>query len=90
MTAAAFNAKDFKWDTGSDLKPYTSSPSSYNTDQATPGINRFFCGEYGSTLIWHHATGDEINIMVGTIDDIHAAALKITESVLYDWTSRIY
>lgn len=88
MTAAALNAKVFKWETGTELKPYSSSPLSYRPYQATPG-NRGFSGECGSTLIWHDTSGDEVNIMVGTIKDIPAAGLKITE-VVYISGLRIY
>lgn len=81
VTASSLTLKQFKWDTEAELKPYELSPPTYKTFQATPGILRGFFGECGSTLVWYDTTREEIDILVGSMEDLPAAGLKITEAV---------
>ena len=59
------------------------SPPAYKTFEATPGTLRGFCKECGSWLIWYDTKEEDIEISLGTIDDIPAADLKITKAVLF-------
>jgi hypothetical protein len=40
-----------------------------------------FDGECGSTLVWYDTSREEIGILVGSMDDIPASSLEITDSV---------
>jgi hypothetical protein len=57
------------------------SPEVYKTFSATEGILRGFCSECGGTLIWYDTNTPYIEVLVGSIDDIRAANLEITEAV---------
>ena len=58
------------------------SPEAYKTFSSSPGVIRGFCKDCGSTLTWHDTTKPDIDVTIGTIDDIRAADLKITEAVV--------
>jgi hypothetical protein len=71
----------FKWSTPAGLKPYSMCPETYSTYSASKGVIRGFCKNCGSTLIWYDTNTPELEIMVGTIDDIQAANLEIKDAV---------
>jgi hypothetical protein len=73
--------KDFKWTVNDVLKPYSMSPEAYKTFSSSPGILRGFCRECGSPMTWQNTKRPEMEVLMGTIDDIPAAGLKITHAV---------
>jgi len=81
ITAVSLPLKQFRWDTEADLKPYEISPSTYKTFQATPGILRGSCGECGSTLVLYDRSREEIDILIGSMDDLPGAGLEINEAI---------
>jgi hypothetical protein len=64
-----------------EIKPYSMSPEAYKTWNSSPGILRGFCRECGSPLTWQDTKRSEVEVLIGTIDDIPAANLKITHAV---------
>jgi len=57
------------------------SPSAFKTFESSPGIIRGFCRECGGTLTWYDTKQSDIEVSVGTVDDIKGADFKITNSV---------
>src|SRR5579859_2918872 len=57
------------------------SPSAYKTFESSPGIIRGFCKECGGSLTWYDTKRSDIEILVGTVDDIKGAGFEITNMV---------
>jgi len=81
FTAIMLPVKDLKWDTSEGRKPYSHSPSAYKTIESWPHILRGFCQECGSSLVYYNTKRTEIEILLGSIDDIEGAGFEITRAV---------
>jgi hypothetical protein len=81
FTATTIGIKDFKWDTPDGLKSYPMSPSAYKTFESSPGIIRGFCKECGGSLTWYDTKRSDIEVLVGSVDDIKGAGFEITNTV---------
>ena len=81
FTAMTITLHEFRWDTSDGLKPYSMSPHAYKTFESSKGLLRGFCRECGGTLTWYDTKRPDIEILVGTFDDIPGANVKISKAV---------
>jgi hypothetical protein len=86
FTTLDLPVNEFKWSTPEGLKPYSMSPDAYKTFESSPGVLRGFCKECGSSLSWYDTKQTHFEVLIGSVDDIRAADLKITKAVLYQFT----
>ena len=56
------------------------SPSAYKTFESSPGIVRGFCKECGGSLTWYDTKRSDIEVLLGSVDDIKGAKFKITNT----------
>lgn len=57
------------------------SPSAYKTFESSLGIISGFCKECGGSLTWYDTKRSDIEVLVGTVDDIKGAEFEITNTV---------
>ena len=57
------------------------SPSAYKTFESSPGIIRGFFKECGGSLTWYDTKRSDIEVLVGSVDDIKGAKFEITNTV---------
>ena len=81
FTGINLPVRHFQWDTEEGLKPYSQSSPAYKTFESSPEVLRGFCRECGSSLIWYDTRRPEIEVLLGTVDDIRAANLPISYAV---------
>ena len=64
--------------TDGSTSSYTSPPTAFKTYQSSSDVYRGFCGECGSSITWwSQSIPNDIDVMLGTIDDLKEAQLRI-------------